>query len=310
MFLVKLHPFISSAAVQKEKKTRKKRSTQQASWPSCRLDVTRPYILKNGCRGGKENISSSFTEKLVFTPRGLIQTACWDRTLPALAAGNLGEARGRERSSQKHEALEEFARNLSEGIVGSFLREAEATGEGLAAAVGVWPAGTEDDDEGGHEEGVWRPDGNLVAELQIHNGGRPPLTQAGPSAGGSLDYPDAPPTSPLLPELQRSRKSFSQKLKGGLAKVFPPSPPPPTPMGREASAMDDHQVKMAELLMDSLSLELSRVEELAEALSFAITERVLHSNQQPQMAEDAALLAQRMAEAIIASSLDAAKTSA
>ncbi|XP_042196742.1 uncharacterized protein si:dkey-171c9.3 [Callorhinchus milii] len=45
----------------------------------------------------------------------------------------------------------------------------------------------------------------------------------------SLDYPDAPPSSPLKPQLAGSRRSFTRKLKGGLAKEFLPSPPPSTP---------------------------------------------------------------------------------
>ncbi|XP_048461272.1 uncharacterized protein si:dkey-171c9.3 [Rhincodon typus] len=46
---------------------------------------------------------------------------------------------------------------------------------------------------------------------------------------GSLDYPDAPPPTPLRPQLSSSQRSFTRKLKGGLAKEFLPSPPPPTP---------------------------------------------------------------------------------
>ncbi|GCC30364.1 hypothetical protein chiPu_0008812 [Chiloscyllium punctatum] len=46
---------------------------------------------------------------------------------------------------------------------------------------------------------------------------------------GSLDYPDAPPPTPLRPKLSSSQRSFTRKLKGGLAKEFLPSPPPPTP---------------------------------------------------------------------------------
>ncbi|XP_067853115.1 A-kinase anchor protein 11 [Heptranchias perlo] len=46
---------------------------------------------------------------------------------------------------------------------------------------------------------------------------------------GSLDYPDAPPPTPLRPQLGSSQRSFTRKLKGGLAKEFLPSPPPPTP---------------------------------------------------------------------------------
>ncbi|XP_051878381.1 uncharacterized protein si:dkey-171c9.3 [Pristis pectinata] len=45
----------------------------------------------------------------------------------------------------------------------------------------------------------------------------------------SLDYPDAPPPTPLKPQLVGSQRSFTRKLKGGLAKEFLPSTPPPTP---------------------------------------------------------------------------------
>ncbi|XP_038851479.1 uncharacterized protein si:dkey-171c9.3 [Salvelinus namaycush] len=55
------------------------------------------------------------------------------------------------------------------------------------------------------------------------------LPQSGLPTVGSLDYPDAPPTTPLFPEMVQSRASFTQKLKGRLAKEFLPSPPPPTP---------------------------------------------------------------------------------
>ncbi|KAL6490848.1 hypothetical protein MHYP_G00011930 [Metynnis hypsauchen] len=55
---------------------------------------------------------------------------------------------------------------------------------------------------------------------------------------GSLDYPDAPPTTPLLPEMLKSRASFSRKLKGGLAKEFLPSTPPPTPKDQQNQSGD------------------------------------------------------------------------
>ncbi|XP_055499706.1 uncharacterized protein si:dkey-171c9.3 isoform X1 [Leucoraja erinacea] len=51
----------------------------------------------------------------------------------------------------------------------------------------------------------------------------------GLTKGGSLDYPNAPPPTPLKPQLAGSQRSFTRKLKGGLAKEFLPSPPPPTP---------------------------------------------------------------------------------
>ncbi|XP_029932167.1 uncharacterized protein LOC115376608 [Myripristis murdjan] len=99
----------------------------------------------------------------------------------------------------------------------------------------------------------------------------PPLSQSGLPIMGSLDYPDAPPTTPLLPELIRSRDSFARKLKGGLAKEFLPSPPPPTPQDKEnetkvagghhTAAAVDPRVELMEHLMRSLSTEYSEEEE-------------------------------------------------
>lgn len=153
----------------------------------------------------------------------------------------------------------------------------------------------------------------------------PPLSQSGLPVVGSLDYPDAPPTTPLLPELERSRHSFARKLKGGLAKVFLPSPPPPTPKEKETSpgaAIGDHQVDLVEHLMHSLSTEdLARdgfevgpqgganMEAFAEALSCDIMDWVLNAKNREQIGDDSDLhlLAHQLAETIISSSLDEAK---
>ncbi|XP_076843446.1 uncharacterized protein LOC143488553 [Brachyhypopomus gauderio] len=54
---------------------------------------------------------------------------------------------------------------------------------------------------------------------------------------GSLDYPDAPPSTPLLPGMMKSRDSFTRKLKGGLAKAFMPSTPPPTPKDQQVGSL-------------------------------------------------------------------------
>ncbi|XP_029944183.1 uncharacterized protein LOC115386106 [Salarias fasciatus] len=275
-----------------------------------------------------------------------MQTACADSRVPEPAPGSLGNAGGPRRGSQNNTAVEEFAQNMSESIIESFMSQnradfnqnCEILGEKLASVVIECAmmeasrggrvtdrtARPEPDpafaDEAGSEDGLWEPDGRVdpVSELQTSALGCPPLSQAGLPAVGSLDYPDAPPTTPLLPELQKSRKSFSQKLKGGLAKVFQPSPPPPTPKDSEGGshdAMDDHQAEL-ERLMDSLSTDDfeersqlgTRVEDFAEALSFEIMECVLGLRDGEQIAEevDLHLLAQRMAESIIASSLDAA----
>ncbi|KAK6323471.1 hypothetical protein J4Q44_G00058100 [Coregonus suidteri] len=99
------------------------------------------------------------------------------------------------------------------------------------------------------------------------------LPQSGLPTVGSLDYPDAPPTTPLLPEMVQSRASFTRKLKGGLAKEFLPSPPPPTPKEKhregglaletvgEVEDTREGEEFMGRLLR-SLSLECSEREEV------------------------------------------------
>ncbi|XP_056317240.1 uncharacterized protein si:dkey-171c9.3 [Danio aesculapii] len=76
---------------------------------------------------------------------------------------------------------------------------------------------------------------------------------------GSIEYPDAPPSTPLLPEMIRSRASFTRKLKGGLAKEFLPSPPPPTPKDHMQPLLEnqtaDTPADFVVRLMRSLSLE-------------------------------------------------------
>ncbi|XP_062240386.1 uncharacterized protein si:dkey-171c9.3 [Platichthys flesus] len=139
----------------------------------------------------------------------------------------------------------------------------------------------------------------------------PPLSQSGLPIMGSLDYPDAPPTTPLLPELERSRDSFARKLKGGLAKVFLPSPPPSTP--REKGDDVDPRGELMEHLMHSLSTQdLARdcfeagakMEAFAEALSCQVMDWVFRARSSEQRADDGDL--QRLADTIIASSLDEA----
>lgn len=148
--------------------------------------------------------------------------------------------------------------------------------------------------------------------------------QSGLPAVGSLDYPNAPPTSPLLPELQRSRSSFARKLKGGLATVFLPSPPPPTPKDKEdgAAAAADPQVELIEHLMHSLSTDGvardgfevrphhgAKLEAFAEALSRDVIGWVLSDGNREQIAAngDLHLLAHRLVETIITSSLHEAR---
>ncbi|XP_026176430.1 uncharacterized protein LOC113138323 [Mastacembelus armatus] len=154
----------------------------------------------------------------------------------------------------------------------------------------------------------------------------PPLSQSGLPIAGSLDYPDAPPTTPLLPELERSRHSFARKLKGGLAKAFLPSPPPPTPKDRENASdtvVNTPQVELMEQLMHSLSTHdvagdefeadpqhKAKMEAFAEALSCNIIELVLSSKSKEQRTENSNLhlLAHTLAQTIITSSLDEVKT--
>ncbi|KAJ8351303.1 hypothetical protein SKAU_G00227790 [Synaphobranchus kaupii] len=89
------------------------------------------------------------------------------------------------------------------------------------------------------------------------------LAHTGLPRKGSLDYPDAPPTTPLLPEMIKSHGSFHRKLKGGLAKEFLPSPPPPTPKHlsciseEERLGLRDDRAEFVARLMRSLSLECS-----------------------------------------------------
>ncbi|XP_034713102.1 uncharacterized protein si:dkey-171c9.3 [Etheostoma cragini] len=152
----------------------------------------------------------------------------------------------------------------------------------------------------------------------------PTLSQSGLLIMGSLDYPDAPPTTPLLPQLERSRHSFARKLKGGLAKVFLPSPPPPTPKDKEEDrdrAANDSQVELMEHLMHSLSTDDlakdsfevgphhgAKLEAFAEALSCDIIGWVLSDKNREQIADsDLHLLAHQLAETIISSFLDEAK---
>lgn len=152
----------------------------------------------------------------------------------------------------------------------------------------------------------------------------PPLSHSGLPIMGSLDYPDAPPTTPLLPELERSRNSFARRLKGGLAKVFLPSPPPPTPKDKDGDegSVSSHRVDLMEHLMHSLSTHDlakdyfedgtqhgTKVEAFAEALSCNIMDWVLSNKSREQIADDSDLhlLAQQLAETIITSSLDEAK---
>ncbi|XP_032440242.1 A-kinase anchor protein 11 [Xiphophorus hellerii] len=180
-------------------------------------------------------------------------------------------------------------------------------------------------DASGEEEDLLEIEMISLRELQTHRNSQsnhPPLYQSGLPAVGSLDYPDAPPTTPLLPELERSRNSFARKLKGGLAKVFLPSPPPPTPKDKEDNSggvISDPQVELMEHLMHSLSTnDLARdglqahgggVEAFAEVLSCDVLSWALSVKNKRQGSDESDLhqLAHQLAETIITSSLDKAK---
>ncbi|XP_049922524.1 uncharacterized protein si:dkey-171c9.3 isoform X2 [Epinephelus moara] len=266
---------------------------------------------------------------------------------------------GLKRSRLNIGVLEEFAQNMAENIIQSFISQMdtvepevddrasrfnqnqEMLAEELASAV-VEVAlkevcrGRNVQD---HHEGL-KMDGRRAKNLLYMNESdskrstemdpdkdkdtqpcHPPLSQSGLPVVGSLDYPDAPPTTPLFPELERSRHSFARKLKGGLAKVFLPSPPPPTPKDIEGdSDGGDPQAELMEHLMHSLSTDdLARdycevgphigakMEAFAEALSCDIIDWVLSNKNGEQMGDDLHLLAHKLAATIITSSLDEAK---
>ncbi|XP_018559291.1 uncharacterized protein si:dkey-171c9.3 [Lates calcarifer] len=183
-------------------------------------------------------------------------------------------------------------------------------------------------DESGRERDFPSMDAEMDPVKELHTSKdiqsyHPPLSQSGLPLVGSLDYPDAPPTTPLLPELERSRHSFARKLKGGLAKVFLPSPPPPTPKDNEDDTDSANlRVDLMERLMHSLSTDDStrnyfevgphgaaNMEAFAEALSCNIIDWVLSAKSREQLADDSNLhlLAHQLAETIITSSLDEAK---
>ncbi|KAM3590745.1 uncharacterized protein V6R79_015924 [Siganus canaliculatus] len=153
-------------------------------------------------------------------------------------------------------------------------------------------------------------------EVQTSKDAQARLSQSGLPVMGSLDYPDAPPSTPLLPELEQSRRSFARKLKGGLAKVFLPSPPPPTPKDREQDSereADNHGAELMEHLREYFEVEPhpgAKMEAFAEALSCDIIDWVLGATNKEEVADDDGglhRLAHQLAQTIIISSLDEAK---
>ncbi|XP_040886686.1 uncharacterized protein si:dkey-171c9.3 [Toxotes jaculatrix] len=230
---------------------------------------------------------------------------------------------------------ETLAEELASAVIETALREvcSGCNGEGCqssrSARVKMDDERAESLNESGRERDSLKMDTEMdpVKDLQTSKDIQPyhpPLSQSGLPIMGSLDYPDAPPTTPLLPELERSRHSFARKLKGGLAKVFLPSPPPPTPKDKEddVDSVNNPRMELIEHLMHSLSTDdLARdyfevgsqhgakMEVFAEALSCNIIGCVLSAKSREQIAHDndLHLLAHRLAETIITSSLDEAK---
>ncbi|KAM7377038.1 hypothetical protein PAMA_013699 [Pampus argenteus] len=225
---------------------------------------------------------------------------------------------------------ETLAEELASAVIEVALREAcrgRNTEDHVERLQSSRPAGAKTD--GGQAENVpfldesGRQKDVLDTELQTARDTQP-LSKSGFPIVGSLDYPDAPPTTPLLPELERSRHSFARKLKGGLAKEFLPSPPPPTPKDKEnndsGSGSDDPRVELMEHLMHSLSTNdreyfevgpqhEAMMETFAKSLSYDIVDWALRATGREQIAagSDIHLLAQQLAETIITSSIDEAK---
>ncbi|XP_029382735.1 uncharacterized protein LOC115059221 [Echeneis naucrates] len=284
--------------------------------------------------------------------------------MPGPSVESAGQPAGDERNHPNFGALEKFAQTVAENIIQSFInqmemvepemcasnQDPETLAEELASAVveialrevcggcveSFRPTGGKTDEEqnenqafseeSGGDRDCWATNTELdpVRESRDIHLYQPPLSHSGLPIMGSLDYPDAPPTTPLLPELQRGRQSFARKLKGGLAKVFLPSPPPPTPKDKDDNfvSINNQREELMEQLMHSLSTDdLARdssevgaqpgakIETFAKALSCDIMDWVLSAKSREQTANgtDLNLLAQQLAETIISSSLDEAK---
>lgn len=278
---------------------------------------------------------------------------------PESTLQNFGSSEALTRSPSNKRVLEKFAQNMTDSIIQAFMSQLVVTqddivvsecdqnqemlAEGLAAAVLDYALmevhkyvktgqrsrsfGVKIDEEEADLSLIDQSDQIRDAEMDLHKdiqasthcfhpSGLPPM--------GSLDYPDAPPTTPLLPEVLRGRDSFARKLKGGLAKVFLPSPPPPTPKDKEddsASAANDPRVELMEHLIRSLPKNDSagvdhtnrahdgeNLEVFAEALSCNIIDRALRTTELAEENTDIHSLAHWLAETIISSSLDEAAT--
>lgn len=211
------------------------------------------------------------------------------------------------------ETVENFARNMAEEIVRSLQVEIadfgdfkESQANELASRVieTALREACRGQDATSQEQESRK--GDEASRNQTH----PALSQSGLPILGSLDYPDAPPSTPLLPELEKSRQSFSRKLKGGLAKEFMPSPPPPTPKENQEEGHFEPEVELIEHLMHSLSTEQSgkdnvgqngKIMEFAEVVSCDIMKCVHKEVEERRNVE---LLADQMAQAIVKCSLE------
>ncbi|XP_017295108.1 uncharacterized protein si:dkey-171c9.3 [Kryptolebias marmoratus] len=238
-------------------------------------------------------------------------------------------------SSSKN--LKMLAEELASAVMENALREVCIPGSVEDQIGGSESSGVKNDceeaknmsfvDKSGEDEDLVDTEMDQVKEIhtsRVAQSYHPPLSHSGLLVVGSLDYPDAPPTTPLIPELERSRHSFARQLKGGLAKVFLPSPPPPTPKDKEDKSNSDPQAELMEHLMHSLSphelardsleagaLQGASAEAFAEDLSCDIINWVFNLNKRRQITDESnlKLLTNQLAETIITSSLDKAKTS-
>lgn len=304
---------------------------------------------------------------LLLSPQDAMQEVSADSRVPAPAIEHFAgsQFKGGHLNSG---FLEEFAQNMTDIIIQSFLRQKvgpemskfnqdqEMLAEELASAVikvaleevcrgpnvedhsegfyssrsgGAQTDGAQAIDQSGRKRDFLDVDtemdrGQKNPTFKDPQPSHPPLSQSGLPIMGSLDYPDAPPTTPLLPELERSRHSFARKLKGGLANAFLPSPPPPTPKDKvddSASAAVDPRAELMEHLMHSLPTEDlagevhhevgphrgAKMEAFAESLSSEIVNWVRRSREQIADDTDIHKLAHRLADTIICSSLDEAR---
>ncbi|TNN46405.1 hypothetical protein EYF80_043404 [Liparis tanakae] len=257
--------------------------------------------------------------------------------MPTLSADEMEQGlnpEGLNRSHRNTRVLEEFAQSMSEGLIQSFKSQMETLGaeveflafefnqnqeelvEELASAVmevapregasGSYAEGSAGGktDGGAPEDRPFVDESDIERSPEVNPGKGDPQARhrypphPGLPAGGSIDYPDAPPPTPLLPELRRSRRGFSRKLKGGLAAAYPPSNPPPSPKDEEGGAASRPQ--LTEHPMHSLVPQWT--------ISNGV-DSVRRGRNGERVAADSHLhlLALRLAGSIITSSLDEAQ---